>query len=301
MCEKGAEKMSEFENNEFLNDKSVKKKRTAANGDENSQLGEVLDGKKSKNANGSKEKSVSAKKKNIHEGHRKRLVELAYRVGLENLSPVQQIELFLCYILPRGDVNPLAHELIDEFDCLNHVVDADLLDICRIKGINELSAMKISLFKEFFFLYVTSRMKKKEVITCRGDIIDVVEDYLRFRNTEHLVLIALSHANIITHVKLIASKHTNQVELSPLELTGFLSSSKPAALVVAHCHPYGRATPSESDESGFEMIKNICFNCGVRVIDSYIVGEDGVFGQFENKLVRTYHDIDQLKELLTNF
>lgn len=47
--------------------------------------------------------------KNIHEGHRQRLLDLAISAGVDNMSEVQVMELFLTYIFPRGDVNPLAH------------------------------------------------------------------------------------------------------------------------------------------------------------------------------------------------
>lgn len=35
--------------------------------------------------------------------------------------------------------------------------------------------------------------------------------------------------------------------------------------------------------------------CGVNFVDSYIVGDDGVFSQVEDKLVRTYCDLEELK------
>ena len=54
-------------------------------------------------------------KKNIHAGHRRRLMELAYKAGHENLSDIQAVELVLCYVFPRGDVNPLAHRLLDRY------------------------------------------------------------------------------------------------------------------------------------------------------------------------------------------
>lgn len=241
-------------------------------------------------------KKISEEEKHIHDGHRQRLLELACNVGVENLTEIQAVEMFLFYIFPRGDVNPLAHRLLKKFENLHNIVTADVLDLCQVVGINKTSASKISLVQQFFFKFITSRMGDKAVMTCKGDILDAIEDFLRFRNTEHLLLLALSPANMVTSKRLIASKNAESVSLSALELTGFLSSSKPSSLVVAHCHPYGKAIPSDEDERALEMIKNICFNCGIRLIDSYILGEDGVFGMLEDRMVRTYCDIEQLKE-----
>ena len=233
--------------------------------------------------------------KNIHEGHRERLLEMVAKIGLENMTEVQAVEFMLTYIMPRGDVNPLAHRLLNEFENFTQIVDADESDLKRIKGINDRSAKKISMLKEMFFFYSTSKMRKPFQIKTKMELLDVLEDILRFRTTEHLLLLALSPANIVTYKRLINVNSVSTVGLDMLELTDFLSSSKPASLVVAHCHPYGSAKPSVEDGKAFEKIENLCKNCGVKFLDSYIVGEDGVYSQRDEEFSRTFYDVDQLR------
>ena len=50
-----------------------------------------------------------------HVGHRKRLRERAVRTDLEGFQPHEVLELLLSETIPRKDVNPLAHALIDRF------------------------------------------------------------------------------------------------------------------------------------------------------------------------------------------
>lgn len=238
--------------------------------------------------------------KNLHEGHRKRLVDLAFNAGVDNMSDIQVMELFLTYIFPRGDVNPLAHRLLQSYDSLTHVVDADVADLMNVAGLNERSAKKIALFSELFYYYATSKMGRKFVVTCKADIIDLVEDNLRFRNTENMIIFAISPANIVTHKRRINLKSSSEVCFPVLDFTNFLSTSKPSSVVVAHCHPYGRATPSDADKKAFNLIKNVCTTCGVNLIDSYIVGEDGVYSQTDNVLSRTYYDVEELKTAIKN-
>ena len=49
----------------------------------------------------------------MHEGHRQRMRERFRREGLEGFAPHEVLELLLFYGRARGDVNPLAHELLD--------------------------------------------------------------------------------------------------------------------------------------------------------------------------------------------
>ncbi len=238
--------------------------------------------------------------KNLHEGHRARLVDLASKAGVDAMSDVQVVEFFLTYIFPRGDVNPLAHRLLDKFETFTQIVEADINDLMSVKGINERSAKKITLFREMFFHYTSGRMGKKFVVNCKADIISVVEDCLRFRTVENMIMLAISAGNIITHRRNISMNDAGRVGLSVLDLTNFLASSKPAHLVVAHCHPYGKSTPSESDNKSFAIVKQVCMTCGVNLVDSYIVGEDGVYSQMDERLVRTYFDTEQLKTAFKN-
>lgn len=237
---------------------------------------------------------------NLHEGHRARLLDLALNAGVDNMSDIQVVEFFLTYIFPRGDVNPLAHRLLKEYETFAQIVDADVNDLMRIDGINERAAKKIALFGELFYYYTSAKMGRKYIVKNIGDIIDVIEDHLRFRTTENMLILAISAGNIITHKRRINMHNSSTVGIPVLELTKFMATSKPVSLVVAHCHPYGKAVPSEEDKEGFDMINNLCMTCGVNLIDSYIVGEEGVYSMKDNQIVRHYYDIEQLKEAFSS-
>lgn len=237
-----------------------------------------------------------AKKKNIHEGHRARLFETASKAGLDALSEFQVLELLLAYVFPRGDTNPLAHALLEDYDDFANVVDADVEDLKHVPGINHRSATMIHMFSELFFHYASCRMGKKPKISCFADIIDLVETHLRFRNSENLMLFALSPGNVVTGKRRINTAESKQVGISVSEFTNFLSSSKAVSLVVGHCHPYGTALPSLDDEKAFKLVSDICHSCGVNLVDSLIVGDDGVFSQKENRRLRTYTDVAKLKD-----
>ena len=54
----------------------------------------------------------------IHAGHRERLRDRFIRdKGFENFEDHQILELLLFYSNARGDTNPLAHELLDQYGC----------------------------------------------------------------------------------------------------------------------------------------------------------------------------------------
>ena len=61
------------------------------------------------------EKKRKPSSKNIHDGHRDRMRERFLKSGFEAFAPHEKIEYLLFACNPRGDTNPLAHELIRRF------------------------------------------------------------------------------------------------------------------------------------------------------------------------------------------
>lgn len=61
----------------------------------------------------------------IHHGHRARLRERFMRTGPAGFADHELLELFLSYAIPRKDVNPIAHALLDRFGGLRGVMEAN--------------------------------------------------------------------------------------------------------------------------------------------------------------------------------
>ena len=96
-----------------------------------------------------KDSDKDEKGKCIHDGHRKRLTETVNRVGLDGLSNIQVLEYILFFIFPRGDVNPLAHRLLDRFENVYTVLEASVEDLMDVKGIGEMAAQKFTHYSRF--------------------------------------------------------------------------------------------------------------------------------------------------------
>ena len=83
---------------------------------------------------------------NIHAGHRERMRErFIHDKGFENFEDHQILELLLFYSKTRGDTNPLAHELLDQFGSLKGVLEARPEQLMQVNGIGEQQATLISM------------------------------------------------------------------------------------------------------------------------------------------------------------
>ena len=236
--------------------------------------------------------------KKIHDGHRERLTELVLNAGLENVTDVQAVEYFLTYIFPRGDVNPIAHKLLDKFENFANIVDAEVSDLCTIEGINTKSARKIKMFGQLQNYYNFSKLTKKVSLKNTGDFLDLLEALLRFQNTESLYLFAIDHSFNLIAKRRFNLQQVRSVGLSPYELFNFISSTKLSYLIVAHNHPGGTATASNQDHDAANYIEKILDTLDCQFLDSFVVGKDGIYSETQHSFVRTFESVDNILDKL---
>lgn len=223
-----------------------------------------------------------------HSGHRIRLTNLISNSGINNVSNIQAVEFFLTYIIPRGDVNPLAHRLLDRFGNFGNIIDASENELLTIKGINRRSAKKIKLFSELMNYYTTSRLDKKVNLDNNSEFLDLLENLLRFKKTEHLVIFAFDFGYSLIDKKIYNRNSVDSAKIEPIDLYNFISSTNPKHLLVAHNHPGGYAFPSQDDYEAQRFIENIIKILGIDLVDSLIVSTNGIYSQNKRSFLRNF-------------
>ena len=101
----------------------------------------------------------SSKKKpgGVHQGHRRRVKQEFMARGLAGMPDHRALELLLFFSIPQGDVNPLAHELVEQFGSLAGVFNATREQLLAVKGIGENTATLIQLMPALAGRYLEER------------------------------------------------------------------------------------------------------------------------------------------------
>ena len=118
---------------------------------------------------------------------------------------------------------------------------------------------------------------------------------LRFKNVEELYFIAVGANKKCVNTKLFARGSINMVGISMSDLMMYLASTKAHALIVVHNHPNGNCKPSAQDEKAFQTLKSMTSMANCQLLDSLIVGTDGLYSM-ENKMVARVY-LDEVKPL----
>lgn len=103
-----------------------------------------------------------------HSGHRQRLKRAYREDGLLSFSPHEVIELMLYPVLPRRDINELAHEISDRLGGVSGALNANKEEILRA-GFSETVANALTAYGACVKSYRESSLSEGRFVRTRGE------------------------------------------------------------------------------------------------------------------------------------
>lgn len=217
------------------------------------------------------------KKTSLHDGHRDRLREKFIRHGLSSLEPHEVVELMLYAAVPRKDMNPLAHELLEGFGSFPALLDAPIEELMKYKGIGR--------------FYIESKADKGP--TSMEEVIDIILSKFTGRSNEAVVLTLLDGKGKVLYCGVVTEGTANSCDVYLRRIVGLAASYDATQAILAHNHPSGFALPSRTDLQTTVRVKEALALVNVTLIDHMIVadGDYVSMAQDEGKLHTGIFDI----------
>ncbi len=210
----------------------------------------------------------------MHDGHRTRMRDrFLVPESFEGFSDYDLLEMVLYYAKPRGDTNPLAHELLDRFGSLKYILEASVDDLCQVRGMGENSAIMFKLITEMMRRYTGEMFSEPD----RFDTVSKVRDFLYHLfmglNREQLFLLLFNdRLNLLDCCK-ISEGSTNSTNVPFRLIVEKVVQKKATGVILAHNHPNGVAVPSNMDFEVTDSVKVFLEAMDVTLIEHFIVSE----------------------------
>ncbi|MEG2000191.1 MAG: DNA repair protein RadC, partial [Evtepia sp.] len=113
----------------------------------------------------------------MHAGHRDRVKKEFLSGGLSHFPDIRALELLLFYSRLQGDVNELAHTLINTFGTLSGVFDAETELLLKVPGVGENTATLIKLIPALSAKYLSSRLNDDIILDSSQNIHSLFTPY----------------------------------------------------------------------------------------------------------------------------
>ena len=187
------------------------------------------------------------KPESIHAGHRKRLLESYLRTGLEGFSDVETLELLLSYAIPRKDVNPIAHGLLEEFSELHRVLEAPISQLVKVPGVGERTAVLIHMVAELWAKSESSRYGRSVFLRSTKEIGGYLSPKALGLREERAWLLCLDAKCKLIECRELCRGSVNSVNLPFRKLVEAALLVNASSVVLAHNHTTGTMIPSLED------------------------------------------------------
>jgi DNA repair protein RadC len=167
--------------------------------------------------------------------------------GAENLRSAELIAILLRTGTKGASALQIAEQLIQKFGSLDCLARASLEDLRQTKGIGRDKA--IALKSAFTLAQRMAQELRGEspLLDNPESIANLLREDCRLYDVEHFHIVLLNTRRKLIRVDRISQGTLDSVLISPREVFKAAISANASALVLAHNHPSGDPTPSDSD------------------------------------------------------
>lgn len=213
---------------------------------------------------------MAERKNAIHTGHRKRVKEEFLTRGIEGWPDHRVLELILFYAIPQGDVNGLAHELIDRFGSLSGVLDALPEELIKVTGMGEHSATMLKLFPAVLGRYLEGRSEPGVIIHTAAEAGHVLAPYFYGVRNEMVYVLCLDAKEKVLGVRKISEGNNGNSDVTIRRVAEECLALRATFCYLAHNHTDSPAFPSPEDMNTTAVVRTALEPLGVRLVDHLV-------------------------------
>lgn len=214
------------------------------------------------------------KPKHRHTGHRERMKAEFLARGLEGWPDHRVLELLLFYTIPQGDVNDLAHELVERFGSLAGVLDASVEELKKVKGVGDHTAVFLRMLPAVLGRYQGARTRLSAIINSPEEAYAWLEPYFFGARNEMVYVLCMDGKRQVLGVRKVAEGSIEMAEVNTRRIAEEAIGLRAAQIYVAHNHVSNLAIPSQADWLTTDTLRGALRPIGIELID-HLVFVDG--------------------------
>ena len=230
----------------------------------------------------------------IHREHRQRVKKRFLGEGLDHFEELHALELLLFYAIPQGDVNPLAHRLLEHFGSLQRVLLAPPEQLVQVEGVGEHTAVLLGLIKGITQKYLINAPEAHHPLTTKEECGEFLLNHFVGRWDEVVMLLCLDARRVPICCRVVSRGSVNTAEVSVRKVVEAALAVNATTVMLAHNHPSGIAVPSMEDIITTRRVAVALDAVGILLEDHIVVaGRDYVSLRDSN-----YYDPEQCRMMV---
>jgi len=208
--------------------------------------------------------------------HRDRLRERFKTAGKDALADYELLELYLFNSIPRRDVKPVAKDLIARFGSFAEVCAAPLDALIEVKGVGEKTALDLKIIQAAGSRMGKENLLDKPILSSWSALIEYCRAEMQFEAKEQFRVLFLDKKNRLIEDEIMGRGTVDRAPVYPREVIKRALDLSATAIILAHNHPSGDPSPSQSDIDMTQKIISAGKTMGIVVHDHIIIGRNDI-------------------------
>lgn len=219
------------------------------------------------------------------EGHRKRLRARFLQGGETALPDYELLELILFGVIPRGDVKPLAKQLLHTCGSLRGVLQADAKKLASIPGVGDATLVAFKAIHEACCRLVREEATTLPVMHSWKSVIEYCRARMAHLTVEQFRVLFLDQRHKIIADEIQQQGTINRTAIFPREVVKRSLELGATGVIMVHNHPSGDPSPSEADIEITKKVMTATQELDIQVLDHLIIGRMGHVSLRERRLI----------------
>lgn len=226
----------------------------------------------------------------IHADHRERMHRRFLQSGFDGFAEHEALEYILFFSIPRKDVNPLAHRLIEHFGGFDRVLEASEPELLAVEGVGPATAKLLTMIMQADRYYQRTRAQLPKMFGSLEEIHASMLPLFYGAVNEQVYAMFLDDRNHPLRLLKVAEGSTNDTAFSKRGLAQQAVRLGATQLVLAHNHPMGTGMPSAQDIDFTDQLGRLLGALGIRLLDHIIVDPAGDYVSLRqsNRMLQRY-------------
>lgn len=198
--------------------------------------------------------------------------EKLLRRGAQALSDAELLAIFLRTGTQGVTAVDLSRQLLKQFGSLNTLMHASQADFCKGHGLGDAKYVQLQAALEMSRRYLHETLTNKDVLSNPSDTKHFLKSQLAHQQREVFACLYLDNKHQVIAFEELFFGTLDSASVHPREVVKNTLKHNAAAIIFAHNHPSGNASPSQSDINITTQLVNALNLIDVRVLDHLIIG-----------------------------
>jgi DNA repair protein RadC len=196
--------------------------------------------------------------------------------GANALPDYEMLELVLFAAVPRGDMKPLAKDLLKRFGSFADVICAPPARLLEVKGVGDAVVAQLKIVEASALRLSKGNLLNRPALSSWSAVIDYCTAAMSRAPHEEFRVLFMDRKNMLIADEVQSKGTIDHTPVYPREILKRALELGASALILVHNHPSGDPTPSRADIDMTREIAKAALALKIAVHDHIVVARGGV-------------------------